>query len=298
MVNQLKQQHGLLYAIAAYTFWGLVPIFWKQLDHIESFEIIGHRMVWSCFIVISLIIIFGQWKAFIGIFSQPKVLLRSFFAACFIISNWFIFIWAVTNEHMVQISMGYFINPLISVMLGIIIFKDKLRRGQLMPLAIMLIAVFYLVISQGKLPWIALFLAFTFAFYSALKKTVQLPAIQGMAIETGAFFIPALIYLLFLNSNGTGSFGVAPNISILLSLAGVFTITPLLLFAAAAKRSSMTVLGMTQYIGPSLQLLIGVFIYKESFGQTQLIAFGLIWFALILYSIDQIKYQKNKAALS
>ena len=289
----MKQYHGLLYAIAAYTFWGLVPIFWKQLDHIDSFEIIGHRMIWSFFIVLGLIFVLNQWKSFVSIFSQPKVLLRSVFAACFIVSNWFMFIWAVTNEHMVQISMGYFINPLISVLLGVIIFKDQLRRVQLIPLAIMLIAVLFLVIKQGELPWIALFLAFTFAFYSAIKKTIQLPAIQGMAIETGAFFIPALGYLLFLNSNGIGSFGVASNITILLSLAGFFTIVPLLLFAAAAKRSSMTVLGMTQYIGPSLQLLIGVFIYKESFDQTQLIAFSLIWFALIIYSIDQIKHHRN-----
>jgi len=289
----LKQYHGLLYAIAAYTFWGLVPIFWKQLDHIDSFEIIGHRMIWSFFIVLGLIFVLKQWKSFVSIFSQPKVLLRSVFAACFIVSNWFMFIWAVTNEHMVQISMGYFINPLISVLLGVIIFKDQLRRVQLIPLAIMLIAVLFLVIKQGELPWIALFLAFTFAFYSAVKKTIQLPSIQGMAIETGAFFIPALGYLLFLNSNGIGSFGVASNITILLSLAGFFTIVPLLLFAAAAKRSSMTVLGMTQYIGPSLQLLIGVFIYKESFDQTQLVAFSLIWFALIIYSIDQIKHHRN-----
>jgi len=196
---------------------------------------------------------------------------------------------------MVEISMGYFINPLISVMLGVIIFKDRLRRAQLIPIVIMIIAVLYLVIKIGQLPWIALFLAFTFAFYSAIKRTVQLPAIQGMAIETGIFFLPALAYLFFLNSNGTGSFGVAPNITLLLSMAGFFTIVPLLLFAAAAKRSTMTVLGMTQYIGPSLQLLIGVFLYQETFGQTQLIAFSLIWFALILYSIDEIKYQKNKS---
>ena len=208
------------------------------------------------------------------------------------------FIWAVTNEHMVQISMGYFINPLISVMLGVLLFGDKLRRGQLIPLSIMFIGVAYLVIKQGELPWIALFLAFTFAFYSAIKKTVKLPAIQGMAIETGIFFLPALAYLSIIGVQGQGSFGEAINISVLLSMAGFFTIVPLLLFAAAAKRSSMTVLGMTQYIGPSLQLLIGVFIYNEAFGQTQLIAFCLIWFALFLFSIDQIKHHKNKRKLT
>jgi len=190
--------------------------------------------------------------------------------------------------------MGYFINPLISVMLGVLLFGDKLRRGQLVPLSIMLVSVLYLVIEQGELPWVALFLAFTFAFYSAIKKTVKLPAIQGMAIETGVFFLPAIGYLLLIGAQGQGSFGEETNISLLLSMAGFFTIVPLLLFAAAAKRSSMTVLGMTQYIGPSLQLLIGVFIYNEAFGQTQLIAFCLIWVALILFSVDQIKYQKTK----
>jgi len=204
------------------------------------------------------------------------------------------FIWAVTNEHMVQISMGYFINPLISVMLGVLLFGDKLRRGQLIPLSMMLVGVLYLVLKQGELPWVALFLAFTFAFYSAIKKTVTLPAIQGMAIETGVFFLPALAYLSLIGFQGQGAFGSEVKISVLLSMAGFFTIVPLLLFAAAAKRSSMTVLGMTQYIGPSLQLLIGVFIYNETFGQTQLVAFCLIWFALILFSLDQIKHQKVK----
>ena len=288
------QKHGLIYAICAYTFWGIAPIFWKQLDNIGSFEIIGHRMLWSFFIVLSFIIILGQWKAFIAIFSQGKDLLKSILAACFILSNWFIFIWAVTNEHMIQISMGYFINPLISVMLGMFLFGDKLRRGQMIALGIMIIGVLYLVIKQGELPWVALFLAFTFAFYSAIKKTVTLPAIQGMAIETGVFFIPALAYLSLIGFQGQGAFGKEFNISFLLSMAGFFTIVPLLLFAAAAKRSSMLVLGMTQYIGPSLQLLIGVFIYNETFGKAQFIAFILIWIALLLFSLDQIRYQRNE----
>lgn len=290
----MKQHQGLIYAICAYTFWGLVPIFWKEIDQIGSFEIIGHRMVWSCFIALSLIVLLGQWREFVALFSQGRVLLRSAIAACFIVSNWFVFIWAVTNEHMVQISLGYFINPLISVILGVLLFGDKFRRGQLIPLSIMLIGVLYLVVRQGELPWIALFLAFTFAFYSAIKKTVKLPAVQGMAIETGAFLLPAFGYLVFIGYQGQGAFGAELNVSTLLSMAGFFTIVPLLLFAAAAKRSSMTVLGMTQYIGPSLQLLIGVFIYKETFGQSELIAFCCIWFALALYSVDQIKHQKNK----
>jgi len=289
----VKQNQGLLYALSAYVFWGVVPIFWKQLDGIASFEIIAHRMVWSCLIVFGLIIGLGQWKEFKAIFSQTKVLLRSILAACFILSNWFMFIWAVINEQMVQISMGYFINPLISVMLGVFLFGDTLRKGQLMPLGIMFVAVLYLMISQGELPWIALFLAFTFAFYAAIKKTVQLPAIQGMAIETGFFFLPAVAYLLLIDQQGQGAFGNGVGLSLMLSMAGFFTIVPLLLFAAAAKRSSMTVLGMTQYIGPTLQLIIGIFIYKEAFGQPQLIAFSLIWFALLLYSIDQIKYHKK-----
>ena len=291
----MKQHHGLIYAICAYTFWGVVPIFWKQLDHIGSFEIIAHRMVWSFLIVIALIVLLAQWKSFVSIFSQKRVLLRSGFAACFIVSNWFMFIWAVTNEHLVQISMGYFINPLISVMLGVLLFGDRFRRGQLIPLGIMVVAVLYLVIMQGQLPWVAMFLASTFASYSAVKKTIKLSAVQGMAIETGAFFVPAIAYLFFIDGQASGSFGTQVSISVLLSLAGFFTIVPLLLFTAAAKHSTMTLLGMTQYICPSLQLLIGVFVYKESFGQTQLIAFCLIWFALVIYSLDQLKFQKQQS---
>ena len=288
-----QQNQGLAYALSAFVFWGIVPIFWKQLGDISSFEIIAHRMIWSCLIVLAVLAFTGKLTVFTALFSQPKIILRSALAGSLILSNWFMFIWAVTNEHIVQISMGYFINPLISVMIGVVVFRERLRRGQIVPLSIIVVAVAYQVISQGQMPWIALFLAFTFAFYSAVKKTVELPAVQGMALETLFFVLPALVYLLMLEHQGEGSFGTQLNISFMLSMAGFFTIVPLLLFAAAAKRATMTVLGMTQYVGPSLQLIIGVVLYKESFGQAQLITFCLIWLALIIYSVDQVTHYKN-----
>lgn len=288
-----NQRQGLLYALAAFLFWGVIPIFWKQLTSVDSFEIIAHRMIWSCVIVVAAIICLGKTDEFLTLFTKPKILLRSALAGSFIVSNWFMFIWAVTNEHIVQISMGYFINPIISVMIGVLLFGDQLRRRQFIPLSIIVIAIFYQIIAQGELPWVALFLAITFAFYSAVKKTIQLPVIQGMALEMIFFVVPAFLYLFALSTKKTGAFGSEIDISILLMMAGLFTIVPLLLFAAAAKRASMTVLGMTQYVGPSLQLIIGVLLYKELFDQTQLITFCLIWFALIIYSIDEIAYQRK-----
>lgn len=292
IVTQANQ--GFVYALSAFVLWGVVPIFWKQLGDISSFEIIAHRMVWACLIVFFVLVFSGKLTAFKALFSQPKIVIRSVLAGSLILSNWFMFIWAVSNEYIVQVSMGYFINPLISVMIGVLLFREKLRRGQMVPLSIIVVAVCYQVFSQGQVPWVALFLAFTFAFYGAVKKTIKLPVVQGMALETVFFVVPAVLYLLILGRQGEGAFGTQIEISFMLFMAGVFTIVPLLLFAMAAKRATMTVLGMAQYVAPSLQLIVGVMIYKESFGQAQLITFCLIWLALIIYSVDQFTHYKNR----
>jgi len=232
-----NQRQGLLYALAAFLFWGVIPIFWKQLTSVDSFEIIAHRMIWSCVIVVAAIICLGKTDEFLTLFTKPKILLRSALAGSFIVSNWFMFIWAVTNEHIVQISMGYFINPIISVMIGVLLFGDQLRRRQFIPLSIIVIAIFYQIIAQGELPWVALFLAITFAFYSAVKKTIQLPVIQGMALEMIFFVVPAFLYLFALSTKKTGAFGSEIDISILLMMAGLFTIVPLLLRSYLIKHS-------------------------------------------------------------
>lgn len=293
----MKNNLGLIYALAAYTWWGFIPIFWKQLDHVGSAEIVMHRMVWSCVLVIGLIVLMKQWRQFIVLFSQPKTLFRLFIASSLVSINWGVFIWAVNNGRLVETSMGYFINPLISVLLGVVFFAERLRKGQLFALSIAMLGVLYLVIAYGTFPWISLTLAVTFALYAVAKKSISVPATHGMAVETLFFVVPALAYLSYIQSNGTGQFLDSSFNAWMLILGGLFTLIPLLLFAAAAKRVTMTVLGMAQYIGPSLQLFIGVFLYGEPFGSDRMISFGLIWLALAVYSVDQIRHQRKSRKL-
>jgi len=284
---------GLVYALSAYVWWGLVPIFWKQLSHVDSIEIVMHRMVWACVLVTALVVLMGQRRELMALFSQPKILWRLFLASSVISINWGVFIWAVNTGHMVETSMGYFINPLISVAFGVLVFSECLRKGQMFALAIAASAVVYLIVAYGELPWISLVLASTFALYSLAKKTISVPATHGMSVETLFFFVPALVYLSIIQAQGDGSFFDGPSNWWMLILGGLFTLIPLVLFAAAAKRVSMTVLGMSQYIGPTLQLIIGVFLYNEPFGSERAIAFGLIWVALFIYTFDQLKYQRQ-----
>lgn len=289
----MKNNLGLIYALAAYTWWGFIPIFWKQLSHIDSVEIVMHRMVWACVLVTLVIVVSRQWRDFKALLLQAKLVFKLFIASVLVSVNWAVFIWAVNTGHLVETSLGYFMNPLISVVLGVVIFGEALRRGQLVALSIAAISVIYLVFSYGVFPWISLVLAVTFALYGAVKKSVSVPATHGLAIETMCLLIPAAAYLLYIESRGSGQFLALPTNAWLLVLGGLFTLVPLVLFASAAKRISMTALGMTQYIGPSLQLLIGVFIYGESFGSQKMIAFGLIWLALGIYSMDQLRHQNG-----
>jgi chloramphenicol-sensitive protein RarD len=289
----MKNNLGLIYALAAYAWWGVIPIFWKQLSHVDSIEIVMHRMVWSCVLVSLLIVISRQWKEFKVLFLQPKLLFKLFVASALVSINWAVFIWAVNTGHLVETSLGYFMNPLISVVLGVVLFGESLRRGQVVALSIAALGVIYLVISYGALPWISLVLAISFSLYSAAKKSISVPATHGLAIETMFFFIPASVYLFYIQTQGSGQFFDGPSNGWLLILGGLFTLIPLVLFAAAAKRVSMTALGMTQYIGPTLQLLIGVFLYGESFGSQTMIAFGCMWLALGIYSVDQMRHQNS-----
>jgi chloramphenicol-sensitive protein RarD len=289
----MKNNLGLIFALAAYAWWGVIPIFWKQLSHVDSIEIVMHRMVWSCVLVTLLIVVSRQWREFRLLFLQPKLLFKLFVASALVSINWAVFIWAVNTEHLVETSLGYFMNPLISVALAVVLFGEALRRGQVIALCTAALGVIYLVVSHGSLPWISLVLAISFSLYSAAKKSISVPATHGMAIETMFFFIPASIYLGFIEVQGNGHFFETQINSGLLVLGGLFTLVPLLLFAAAAKRISMTALGMTQYIGPTLQLMIGVFLYGESFGSQTMVAFCFIWLALGIYSFDQLRHQNK-----
>jgi len=290
----MQNNLGLIYAFSAYTFWGIIPLFWKQLDHVDSVEIVMHRMVWSCVLVTLLIVISRQWASFKRLLVQPKLVLRLLLASSLVSINWAVFIWAVNHGHLVQTSLGYFMNPLISVALGVVLFSETLRRAQWLALAIAATGVVYMFATHGSFPWISFILAISFSLYSAVKKSISVPATHGMAIETMCFFLPALCYLIYIESRGQGQFFVGESNYWMLILGGLFTLIPLLLFASAAKRISMTALGMMQYIGPTLQLLCGVILYGEAFGSEKMIGFSFIWLALIVFSLDQLSNRRRR----
>ena len=274
---------GILYGIGAYALWGFFPIYWKLLHHVPALELLGHRIVWSFLLLMGVIFATRQGGAFRKLLNAHTFGIY-LIAALLIGGNWWTYVWAVNAGHIVETSLGYFINPLVSVLLGLLILREKLRPAQWLPILLALIGVVYLTVTFGRLPWIALTLAFTFGFYGLAKKLAPLSSLHGLTLETGLLFVPALVVLGFAQVNGTGAFlhtGAASDF--LLVGAGVVTTIPLLMFASAAKRIPLTMIGVLQYLAPTIQFLIGVFVYQEPFDHTRLIGFSLVWLALILF---------------
>jgi len=292
----MSRNMALFNAILAYSLWGLAPIYWKQLQHIDSLQIVMHRMFWSFILIMILVTMLRQWAELRPLLRDRRLLKVLFFASALMSINWAVYIWAVNAGNIVETSMGYFINPLLTVLLAVIFFNERLRPMQMLALLTVLAGVGYLVFMQGYVPWIALTLATTFALYSAVKKSVNVPATLSMTIEMGYFVIPALGFLLYSESQQAGSTGLGSSIhdNLLLIGGGLVTLAPLTLFASAAKNISLTALGMSQYIGPTLQLASAIYLYNEPFDQTRLIAFSLIWVALIIYSLDQLNHRRRR----
>jgi len=282
MVNK-----GILYGIGAYVLWGFFPIYWKFLHDVPALQVIGHRIGWSFILLALYILLTGQWDAFrsaafnwrtIGIYSIAGVLLTF---------NWLIYVWGVNEGFIVETSLGYFINPLLSVSLGVLFLRERLRTMQWVPVGLAAIGVGYLTFVYGRLPWIALSLAFTFGFYGFVKKLSPLGSLHGLTLETGIVFPVALIYLAIVGINGSGAFlHDGTFVDVLLIGAGLVTTVPLLMFASAAKQIPLTVVGLLQYIAPTLQFLIGVFVYKEPFDLAHFIGFAIVWVALIIFAVE------------
>jgi len=289
MVNK-----GILYGIGAYVLWGFFPIYWKFLHDVPALQVIGHRIGWSFILLALYILLTGQWDAFrsaafnwrtIGIYSIAGVLLTF---------NWLIYVWGVNEGFIVETSLGYFINPLLSVSLGVLFLRERLRTMQWVPVGLAAIGVGYLTFVYGRLPWIALSLAFTFGFYGFVKKLSPLGSLHGLTLETGIVFPVALIYLAIVGINGSGAFlHDGTFVDVLLIGAGLVTTVPLLMFASAAKQIPLTVVGLLQYIAPTLQFLIGVFVYKEPFDLAHFIGFAIGWVALIIFAVES--YLANRA---
>src|SRR4030095_4041074 len=247
---------GILYGIGAYALWGFFPIYWKLLHNVPALELIGHRIVWSFLLLIAVVIITRQWSEFRFTFNARTF--RIYLIASVLIGvNWLMYVWAVNAGHIVETSLGYFINPLISVLLGLIVLREKVRWSQWVPIIIAFTGVAYLTAKFGRLPWIALVLAFTFGFYGLVKKLAPLSSLHGLTLETGILFIPALAYLGFVEVNGTAAFmhtGIGPDLLMIGS--GLVTTVPLLMFASAARQIPLTMIGVLQYLAPTIQFLI------------------------------------------
>lgn len=278
---------GTWYALAAYILWGLLPVYWKTLQHVPALQLVSHRILWSCLILCAVLLLSRQWGKFREAVRQPRVIGIYLIAAALIGVNWYVYVWAVTAGFIVETSLGYFINPLVSVALGVIFLRERLRPGQWLPVGLATIGVFYLTFIYGAFPWIALVLAFAFGFYGLLKKVAPLGSFYGLTLETAMLLPLVLLYLLVVQSTGAGAFlrhGL-PTTALIIG-SGVATTAPMLLFASAARRIPLSLVGLLQYIAPTLQFLLGVFVYDEPFNLTRLFGFGIIWLALIILGIE------------
>jgi chloramphenicol-sensitive protein RarD len=288
---------GILYAAAAYGIWGFLPVLLKTLSSVPPFQITAHRAVW-CFLFLLTIVAAGQGQlsALKAALTRRNLLVYTL-TALLLSVNWLVFVWAVNAGFIVDSSLGYFINPLISVLLGMIFLRERLRPLQWLPVGLVAAGVIYLTFSHGGLPWIALVLALTFGSYGLVKKIAPLETLPGVTMETGIMSIAALGYLLFEEGRHTSAFGHAGlATSLLLVGSGIASAVPLLLFTAGARRAPLSVVGLLQYISPTLQFLCGVYLYGETFDRTRLIGFSIIWLALLVFTAESLLVYRRALA--
>ncbi len=277
---------GILSAAAAYAMWGFLPVYFKFIHDVPSVQATAHRVTWSFLFLIAVILLRREWSAFRASLSRRTVLI--FLGAAVLLAvNWLTYVYAMTSGLIVEASLGYFINPLVNVVLGTVFLRERLRPTQWVPVGMAALGVLYLTFSVGALPWIALVLAFTFGLYGLVKKVAPLGSLYGLMLETILLFIPATGYLVYAELTGTGAFlHTGPTVAILLALLGVVTAIPLLLFASGARSVSMTTLGLLQYISPTLQFITGILLYGEPFTPERVLGFGIIWAALAIFSAE------------
>jgi chloramphenicol-sensitive protein RarD len=289
-----ETRKGLLFALAAYGFWGLVPIYFRAVRAVPPIEILAHRVVWSVPLVAALIALFGSWGGIRAALRSPRILATLALSATLVATNWFTFIFGVTHDRILETSLGYYINPLVNVVLGMVFLREKLTRLQAVSVLLASAGTLHLAVSYGAIPWISLVVAFTFAFYGLLRKTVRVDSMGGLLVETSLLAPLALGFLLVQRAHGTGAFGTAGiRIAVLLVLAGVVTAVPLIWFASGARRLPYSVIGLCQYVSPSLSFVLAVFLYGERFTRPHAVAFGCIWTALAIFTADMWYRQRR-----
>lgn len=278
---------GFFYIIVAYIVWGLLPIYWKWLQAVPAGEVLAHRVVWAFVFMVLIVLFMKRWKPFVqtlqALFKEKRKSFGLLIASAIISLNWYTYIWAVANDFVIQASLGYYINPLISILFGMLVLKERLSRKQLISFAIAAFGVLYLTVSLGVFPWVSFILAITFALYGLIKKVIGVDPIFGLTIETIMITPVALIYLFMQPTNVVVTDGVYSLHFLLLIGAGIATAIPLLLFNAGTPKLPLSTLGFLQYISPTIMLGIGVFLYKEPFTSAHAVAFALIWTALFIY---------------
>jgi chloramphenicol-sensitive protein RarD len=287
---------GLIYGAGAYLLWGLFPLYWPLLEPANAVEILAQRMIWSLVFIAAVIAVTRRVTAVRSLIADRSKLGRLAVAAVLVSVNWGIYIWAVNSGHVVEASLGYFINPLFTILLGVLVLKERLSRPQWLAVGIATLAILVLTIDYGRLPWIAILLATTFGGYGFLKKQVGAGAVESLAVETSVLAGPALLTLIVLGEQSRlalGHHGVANTL--LLAGTGVVTAIPLLLFGAGARRLPLTSIGLLQYLTPVLQFAVGVGIRHEPMPPARLVGFGLVWVALVVLSVDALSRRRREA---
>lgn len=294
-----EYRKGIISAFLAYIFWGLFPLYWKMLEHVNSMEILVSRIIWSFVFTLLFIFVIKQGPLLMAdlksLWGNKKQFFSLFGASLTITTNWFLYIWAVNHNHVIDTSLGYYINPIITVVFGMIFFKEKLSKAQLLAVIIAFVGVFVMTFNYGKMPWIAIILAISFAIYGALKKQITLDSTRGLALET-AFMAPiGFIYYVYLMMNKeVALFHINWKTDLLLIVAGIVTAFPLIMFARGAKALPQYVIGFIQYLSPTIVLFLGILLYHEPFSKADLTAFCFIWTAIAIFSLSTIYENRKK----
>lgn len=289
---------GIVYATLAYMAWGLFPLYFRQVAHVPALEVVVHRTVWSLVFVVLVLLVLRRWAWLGAVLRKPRVVGIFALSATLLASNWLVYIWAVNNDHVLDASLGYFILPLMNVALGYVFLHERPRAGQWMAFAVACAGVLWLSWQGGRVPWVALTLAITFALYGLLRKVAPLGALEGLTLETLVLAPAALVAMGWMAWHGQGALVAQDHTSLAwLMLSGPVTALPLLLFAAGARRIPLSMMGVLQYISPSILVLLGVWLYDEPFAGPRVMGFVLIWIALALYTAEGWRHARRAPSL-